>query len=74
MDGTGSGSCTVVGFCISGVEPLCSAARELVNWEDGSYGNSLWRWEVDGTGSGSCTMVGFFISGFEPLCSAARVS
>ena len=32
MDGTGSGLCAAVGFGISGVEPLCSAARELVNW------------------------------------------
>jgi hypothetical protein len=32
VDGTGSGSCVVVDFGISGVEPLCSAARELVNW------------------------------------------
>ena len=31
MDGTGSGSCAVVGFGISGVETLCSAAREVVN-------------------------------------------
>ena len=31
LDGTGSGSCAVVGFGISGVEPLCSAARELDN-------------------------------------------
>jgi len=31
MDGTGSGSCAVVGFGISGVESLCSTARELVN-------------------------------------------
>ena len=31
MDGTGSGLCAVVGFDISGVELLCSAARELVN-------------------------------------------
>jgi hypothetical protein len=31
VDRTGSGSCAVVGFCVSGVEPLCSAARELVN-------------------------------------------
>ena len=31
MDGTGSGSCAVAGFGISGVETLCSAARELVN-------------------------------------------
>ena len=31
MDGTGSGSCAVVGFGISGAEPLCSATRELVN-------------------------------------------
>jgi hypothetical protein len=31
VDGTGSGSCAVVGFGISGVEPLCSAVRELVN-------------------------------------------
>ena len=31
MDGTGSGSCEVVGFRISGVEPLCSATKELVN-------------------------------------------
>ena len=31
MDGTGSGSCAVVGFVISGAEPLCSATRELVN-------------------------------------------
>ena len=28
MDGTGSGSCAVVGFGISGAEPLCSAIRE----------------------------------------------
>ena len=28
MDGTASGSCEVVGFGISSVEPLCSAARE----------------------------------------------
>jgi hypothetical protein len=32
VDGTGSGSCAVVGFGISGFEPLCSATRELVNW------------------------------------------
>ena len=31
MDGTGSGSCAMVGFGISGVEPLCSATRKLVN-------------------------------------------
>jgi len=31
VDRTGSGSCAMVGFGISGVEPLCSAARELVN-------------------------------------------
>jgi len=31
VDGTGSGSCAVVGFGINGVEPLCSATRELVN-------------------------------------------
>jgi len=31
VDGTGSGSCAVVGFSISGAEPLCSATRELVN-------------------------------------------
>jgi hypothetical protein len=31
VDGTGSGSCVVVGFGISGVETLCSAIRELVS-------------------------------------------
>jgi len=31
VDGTGSGSCAMVGFGISGVEPLCSATRKLVN-------------------------------------------
>ena len=31
MDGTGSGSCTVAGFGISGVEPSGSATRQLVN-------------------------------------------
>ena len=31
MDGTGLGLCAVVGFGISGVEFLCSAARELVS-------------------------------------------
>jgi hypothetical protein len=30
-DGTGSGSCLVVGFGISSVEPLGSAARDLIN-------------------------------------------
>jgi hypothetical protein len=30
-DGTGSRSCAVVGFDISGAETLCSATRELVN-------------------------------------------
>jgi len=30
VDGTGSGSCAVVGFGISSVEPLCSATTELV--------------------------------------------
>jgi hypothetical protein len=30
VDGTGSGSFAAVGFGISGVESLCSAARELV--------------------------------------------
>jgi hypothetical protein len=30
-DGTGSGSCAVVGFGISGAETLCSATIELVN-------------------------------------------
>ena len=32
MDRTGPGSCPKSGFGISGVETLCSAARELVNW------------------------------------------
>ena len=31
MDRTGSMSCPVVGFGISGVEPLFSATKELVN-------------------------------------------
>ena len=31
MDGTGSGSCAVAGFGISGVEPSVSATRELIN-------------------------------------------
>jgi len=31
VDGTGSGTCAVVGFGISGVETLCSAARKLVD-------------------------------------------
>jgi hypothetical protein len=31
MDGTGSGSCLVADFGISGVEPSGSATRELVN-------------------------------------------
>ena len=31
MDRTGSGSCAVLGFGISSVEPLCSATGELVN-------------------------------------------
>jgi hypothetical protein len=30
VDGTGSGSCPVTGFGISGVEPSGSATRELV--------------------------------------------
>jgi len=30
-DGSGSGSCPVAGFGISGVEPSGSATRELVN-------------------------------------------
>ena len=31
MDGTGSGSCAMAGFVISGVEPSGSATGELVN-------------------------------------------
>jgi hypothetical protein len=31
VDGTGSGSCLVAGFAISGVEPPGSVIRELVN-------------------------------------------
>jgi len=31
VDGTGSGSCAMVGFDINDAEPLCSATRELVN-------------------------------------------
>jgi len=31
MDGTGSGSCQMAGFGISGVEPPGSATRVLVN-------------------------------------------
>ena len=31
MDGTGSGSCALVGCGITGVETLYSATRELVN-------------------------------------------
>jgi hypothetical protein len=31
VDGTGLGSCAVVGFGISGVEPLCSVIRDLVS-------------------------------------------
>jgi len=31
MDGTGSGSCQMAGFGISGVEPSGSATRELAN-------------------------------------------
>ena len=32
MGGIGSGSCAVTGFSTNGVETLCSATRELVNW------------------------------------------
>jgi hypothetical protein len=32
VDRTGSGSCLVAGFCISGVEASGSATRELVRW------------------------------------------
>jgi hypothetical protein len=32
VDRTGSGSCAVVSFGISGVKLLCSATGELVNW------------------------------------------
>jgi hypothetical protein len=32
VDGTGPGSCPVTVFGISGVEPLCFATRNLVNW------------------------------------------
>jgi hypothetical protein len=31
VNGTGSGSCEVAGFGISGVEPSVSATKELVN-------------------------------------------
>jgi hypothetical protein len=31
VDGTGSGSCPMAGFCISGVEQSGSATRALVN-------------------------------------------
>jgi len=31
VDGTGSGSCAMAGFGISGVEPTGSATRQLVN-------------------------------------------
>jgi hypothetical protein len=31
MDGTGSGSCPMAGFGISGVEPSGSTTRDLVN-------------------------------------------
>jgi hypothetical protein len=31
VDGTGSESCAVMVFGISGVEPLCSAARKSLN-------------------------------------------
>ena len=31
MDRTGSESCPVDGFCITGVETLCSASGECVN-------------------------------------------
>jgi hypothetical protein len=31
VDGTGSGSCPMAGFGISGVEPSGSVTRELVN-------------------------------------------
>ena len=34
MDGTGSGSCAVAGFGISGVEPSGSATRELITKMD----------------------------------------
>ena len=34
MDGTGSGSCAVAGFGISGVEPSGSATRELISEMD----------------------------------------
>ena len=34
MDGTGSGSCPMAGFCVSGVEPSGSAGRELISKMD----------------------------------------
>jgi hypothetical protein len=33
VDGTGSGSCPMAGFGISGVEPSGSATRELITLE-----------------------------------------
>jgi hypothetical protein len=32
VGGHGSGSCPVAGFGNSGVEPSCSATKELVSW------------------------------------------
>jgi hypothetical protein len=32
VDRTGSGSCPMDGFGTISVDPLCSAAREIINW------------------------------------------
>ena len=68
MDGTGSGSCPLVGFGIADVETSGSATNASV---------VFWRQVVemtDGTGSGSCPLVGFGIDDVEPLGSATKAS
>jgi hypothetical protein len=58
---TGSGSCPVVGFDISGVKPLGSATRSLIAKMDIKEVDCV----VYETGSGSCLGSGFGISGNE---------
>jgi hypothetical protein len=71
VDGTGSRSCPVVGFGISGVEPWGSATTVLDSKMDL---RQVVRMGVDGTGSGSCPVAGFGISSVEPWGSATTVS
>jgi hypothetical protein len=56
-------SCPLVVFSITGGQPSDSGTKTLVNWDERSYKNRQYKWEMDGTNLVLCPVAVFGFTG-----------